>query len=175
MANYVSLACAKNTTQEDVTLQMLHSSHAPLISLRKIVDGTYQSTIEGNVNLSFRWLFNDKGASKSCRLFDFLERAYCGMSRSPVTHTLHWLLLVRLWFEQVIMFVGQTSQAYMCITLTFTRPLARLIPLLIWKMSFFILIQPTHSDQIGFFYFTLFWKGESFWNSKGPISSLCTL
>ena len=31
--------------------QKTHSAHAPLISLRKIVDGTTQSTIEGNVNL----------------------------------------------------------------------------------------------------------------------------
>ena len=103
-----------------------------------------------------------------------MSRSSCLLDK-PVTHTLHWLLLGILWYEQVIMFVGQTSQAYMCITLTFTTPLARLIPLLIWKMSFFILIQTTHSHQIGFFHFTLFWKCESFWNSKGPISSLCTM
>ena len=48
-------------------------------------------------------------------------------------------------------YVGQSSQAYMCSTLTFTTPLARLIPLLIWKMSFFILIQTTHSHKIVFF------------------------
>ena len=107
--------------------------------------------------------------------------SYCGMSRSsclldkPVRHILHWLLLGILWYEQVIMFVGQTSHAYMCITLTFTMPLARLIPLLIWKISFFILIQTTHSHKIGFFHFNLFWKCESFWNSKEPISSFCTM
>ena len=83
--------------------------------------------------------------------------SYCHMSRSsclldnPVTHTLHWLLLGILWYEQVITSVGQSSQAYMCSTLTFTTPLARLIPLLIWKMSFFILIQTTHSHKIVFF------------------------
>ena len=99
--------------------------------------------------------------------------SYCRMSRSsclldnPVTHTLHWLLLGILWYDQVITFVGQSSQAYMCSTLTFTTPLARLIPLLIWKMSFFILIQTTHSHKSFFSTSPCFESVRVFGTQKG--------